>query len=239
MRLIDAPSPNFDARTRPPDMVVLHYTGMATGEAALERLRDPAAKVSAHYMIETDGRVFALVPEARRAWHAGVSYWQGERDVNGVSIGVELVNPGHDFDYPPFPKAQIAALVGLLGEVRERWTIPDARILGHSDVAPARKQDPGERFPWQDLAEAGHGLWVGALPSPGPPLALGDTGAGVAALQAGLSRLGYDCPPAGAFDADTALVVAAFQRHWRPMRVDGIADGETRARLVRLLRAAA
>jgi N-acetylmuramoyl-L-alanine amidase len=239
MRLIEASSPNFDARTRPPDMVVLHYTGMATGEAALARLRDPAAKVSAHYMIETDGRVFALVPEERRAWHAGVSYWQGERDINGVSIGVELVNPGHDFDYPPFPKAQIDALTALLGEVRERWTIPDSRILAHSDVAPARKQDPGERFPWQGLAEAGHGLWVGALPSPGAPLALGDEGAGVVALQAGLSRLGYDCPPTGVFDEATAVVVTAFQRHWRPTRVDGIADGETRARLVRLLRAAA
>src|SRR5215472_13238420 len=134
MSLIAAPSPNFDQRRSPPDMVVLHYTGMATG---------PEAQVSAHYMIELDGRVFQLVPEERRAWHAGVSFWKGERDVNAVSIGVELVNPGHDFGYADFPEMQVEALIGLLDAIRGRWTIPNARILGHSDVAPDRKIDPG------------------------------------------------------------------------------------------------
>ncbi|HEY2658127.1 MAG TPA: N-acetylmuramoyl-L-alanine amidase [Caulobacteraceae bacterium] len=238
MTPIDASSPNFDARRAPPDMVVLHYTGMETGEAALARLRDPAAKVSAHYMIEEDGRLYGLVAEERRAWHAGVSFWKGERDINAVSIGIELVNPGHEFGYRDFPDAQVTALIALLTEIRGRWDIADARILGHSDVAPERKQDPGERFPWKQLAEAGHGLWVEPPASPGAPLGLGEEGTGVFALQAGLTRLGYDCAPSGHYEPRTATAIAAFQRHWRPALVDGIADGETRARLVHLLRAA-
>ena len=173
---IAAPSPNFDARKSPPDMVVLHYTGMKTGPEALARLCDPEAKVSAHYLIEEDGRLYTLVAEARRAWHAGVSFWKGERDINAVSIGIELVNPGHEFGYRDFPDAQIAALVALLDDIRGRWDIPDSRILGHSDVAPARKQDPGERFPWQALAKAGHGLWVDPPASPGAPLSIGEIG---------------------------------------------------------------
>jgi len=236
---IAAPSPNFDARVSPPDMIVLHYTGMTTGDAALARLTDPASKVSAHYLIEEDGRLFALVPEARRAWHAGISSWQGARDINGLSVGVELVNPGHEFGYRPFGQRQIAALAELLGEIRSRWTVPDARILGHADVAPARKLDPGELFPWRVLAEAGHGLWVEPGSGHGPDLAEGDHGLGVAALQAGLVRLGFDCPASGSFDAETATVVRAFQRHWVQSRFDGIADGETRARLMALLRMAA
>ena len=239
MDLIPAPSPNFDARTAPPDMIVVHYTGMATGAAALARLRDAEAKVSAHYLIEEDGRVYALVPEERRAWHAGVSFWKGERDINAVSVGIELVNPGHEWGYRAFPDAQVAALIDLLGGIRERWSVPDGRILGHSDVAPGRKTDPGELFPWKSLAEAGHGLWVEPPAAPGPPLALGDDGTGVFALQAGLTRLGYDSAPSGQFDEHTRAIVTAFQRHWRPERVDGVADGETRARLVHLLRAAA
>jgi len=219
-------------------MVVLHYTGMLTGEAALARLRDAEAeaKVSAHYLIEEDGRVFALVPEQRRAWHAGRSFWKGDKDINAASIGIELVNPGHEWGYRDFPEAQIAALVALLDDIRGRWIIPDGRILGHSDVAPSRKEDPGERFPWKILAEAGHGLWVEPPASPGAPLTVGDNGTGVFAMQAGFTRLGYDCPPSGDYDADTATIVTAFQRHWRPRMVDGVADGETRARLVQLLR---
>lgn len=239
LTVIDAPSPNFDARTAPPDMLVLHYTGMQSGEAALARLRDPAAKVSAHWLIEEDGRVFALVAEERRAWHAGVSFWKGARDINALSIGVELVNPGEEFGYRPFPTAQIDALCALLDAVRGRWDIPDARILAHSDVAPDRKTDPGELFPWAELAARGHGLWVEPDPSPGAPLAQGEEGVGVFALQAGLNRLGFDSAPNGQFDAQTTRNVTAFQRHWRPAKVDGIADGETRARLVALLRAAA
>jgi N-acetylmuramoyl-L-alanine amidase len=228
MNPIAAPSPNFDARTRPPDMIVLHYTGMPTGEAALARLRDPEAKVSAHYLVEADGRVFALVPEERRAWHAGKSVWRGERDVN----------PGHEWGYRPFPDPQVEAVIALVADIRTRWTIPDARILGHSDVAPDRKEDPGELFPWKRLAEAGHGLWAEPAAAPGAPLAEGDEGPGVFALQAGLTRLGYDTPPTGAYDAATATVIRAFQRHWRPTRIDGAADGETRARLIALLRLA-
>lgn len=238
MTLIEAPSPNFDARTAPPSMLILHYTGMKTGAEAIARLRDPKAKVSAHYVVEEDGRVFALVPEARRAWHAGVSFWRGRRNLNGDSIGVEIVNPGHEFGYRAFPDAQIGAVIDLVAAIRARWSIEDRDIVGHSDVAPARKDDPGELFPWKRLAEAGHGLWAEPPPAPGDPIGEGEEGAAVFALQAGLSRLGYDLPPSGKFDADTACVVRAFQRHWRPEKVDGVADGETRARLIALLRGA-
>lgn len=233
-----APSPNFNPRKAPPDMVVLHYTGMPTGAEALARLCDPEAKVSAHYLVEEDGTVFALVDEARRAWHAGVSFWKGETDINDRSIGVEIVNPGHEFGYRPFPEAQVAAVIALLDDLRGRWTIHDARILAHSDVAPKRKEDPGELFPWARLAAAGHGLWAEPAAAPGAPLGEGDEGVGVFAFQAGLTRLGYDNAPSGKFDADTAANVRAFQRHWRPAQVDGIADGETRARLIALLRQA-
>jgi N-acetylmuramoyl-L-alanine amidase len=220
-------------------MAVLHYTGMRSGAEAIARLCDPQAKVSAHYVVEEDGRVFALVPEERRAWHAGASFWKGERDINAVSVGIEIVNPGHEFGYRPFPDDQVEAVIGLLDGIRGRWEISDGRILGHSDVAPARKEDPGELFPWRRLAEAGHGLWVEPDPAPGAPLAVGDKGPGVFALQAGLTRLGYDSAPSGQYDGDTEIIVRAFQRHWRPSQVDGVADGETRARLVHLLRAAA
>ena len=239
MEFIETPSPNFNARRAPPDMIVLHYTGMQTGEAALERLRDPAAEVSAHYMVEEDGRIFRLVPEERRAWHAGSSWWKGERDVNSVSIGIEIVNPGHEFGYRAFPQAQIDAVIALLGDVRSRWDVPNDRILGHSDVAPARKEDPGELFPWKELAHAGHGLWFEPQPAPGPPLKVDDEGVGVFALQAGLHRFGYEPRPSGKYDEETATVVRAFQRHWRPEGVDGVADGETRARLMGLLQLAA
>jgi N-acetylmuramoyl-L-alanine amidase len=238
MDVIAAPSPNFNARTAPPDMILLHYTGMPTGEAALARLRDPEAKVSAHYLVEEDGRVFSLVAEERRAWHAGVSFWKGETDINGRAVGVEIVNPGHEFGYRPFPVAQVDAVIALIAEIRGRWDIDDERILGHSDVAPDRKQDPGELFPWKQLAEAGHGLWAEPAAPPGGPLKEGAEGPGVFALQAGLTRLGYDCAPSGVYEPRTATIVRAFQRHWRPAKVDGVADGETRARLIALLRLA-
>ncbi|MCR5876392.1 N-acetylmuramoyl-L-alanine amidase [Phenylobacterium sp. J426] len=238
MTFIEAPSPNFDARTAPPDTLIMHYTGMETGEAALERLRDPEAKVSSHYLVEEDGRIFRLVREERRAWHAGVSFWKGQQALNGTSIGIEIVNPGHEFGYRPFPEAQIAAVIALTADIRSRWMIEDARIVGHSDIAPDRKIDPGELFPWKRLAEAGHGLWAEAPPAPGAAIAEGEEGAAVFALQAGLTRLGYNLPPSGKYDRDTTTVVSAFQRHWRPERFDGIADGETRARLIALLRLA-
>jgi N-acetylmuramoyl-L-alanine amidase len=242
IELIQAPSPNFDARRAPPDILVLHYTGMQTGEAALAHLCDPDAKVSAHYLVEEDGRVFQLVPEERRAWHAGRGVWQGEDDVNAASIGIEIVNPGHEFGYRAFPDAQIAAVIALTGDIRNRWTIPDNRIIAHSDLAPDRKADPGELFPWKRLAEAGHGLWfepaaerVAALTG---LLQKGDEGIGVMVLRAGLHRLGYGLKPGPDYDAETETTVRAFQRHWRQSRVDGVADGETRARLVGLLQLA-
>ncbi len=233
---IPAPSPNFNPRPAPPDMIVLHYTGMKTGAEALARLRDPQAQVSAHYLVEEDGRVFSLVAEERRAWHAGKSFWKGETNLNDRSIGIEIVNPGHEFGYRPFPERQIVAVIDLLTDIRSRWEIPDERILGHSDVAPARKEDPGELFPWDRLADAGHGYYPEVSAAPGARLATGDEGPGVFLLQAGLTRLGYDLPPSGQYDEDTATVVRAFQRHWRPDVVDGAADGETRARLMALLR---
>jgi N-acetylmuramoyl-L-alanine amidase len=215
-------------------MIVLHYTGMRTGAAALERLTDPAAKVSAHYMAEEDGRVLALVPEDRRAWHAGVSFWAGERDINGLSIGVEIVNPGHEFGYRPFPAPQVAALIALLDDIRGRWRIPDGRILAHADVAPDRKTDPGELFPWARLAAAGHGLWVEPEPEPSPGLRMGAEGDAVLRLQKFLAGLGYEQPAHGRFDALTAARVTAFQRHWLQTRFDGVADGATLARLAAL-----
>jgi N-acetylmuramoyl-L-alanine amidase len=238
----DAPSPNFDNRRAPPDMLVLHYTGMQTGEAALARLRDPDARVSAHYLVDEDGSILRLVDEGRRAWHAGQGAWQGETDCNAASIGIEIVNPGHEFGYRDFPEVQVDAVVSLISDIRTRWTIPDARIIGHSDMAPERKQDPGERFPWKRLAGLGHGLWfepaherIAAL---GAALGPGDEGLGVIVLRAGLHRLGYALQPGGDYDDATRLTVEAFQRHWRPGQVDGVADGETRATLMGVLQLA-
>lgn len=242
VQIIAAPSPNFNERRAPPDMLVLHYTGMPTGEAALARLCDAEAQVSAHYLVEEDGRIFGLVPEARRAWHAGRGVWQGEDDCNAASIGIEIVNPGHEFGYRAFPDAQIEAVIALISDVRERWTIPDNRIIGHSDLAPERKDDPGELFPWKRLAEAGHGLWfepaAERIKALGGLLQKGDDGIGVVVLRAGLHRLGYGIKPGGEYDAETEAAVRAFQRHWRQSRIDGVADGETRARLVGLLQLA-
>lgn len=248
MSLIELPSPNFNERTTLPDMVVLHYTGMPTGHEALERLCDPAAKVSAHYCVDEDGSVYRLVPEERRAWHAGVGFWKGATDINGLSIGIEIVNPGHEFGYRDFPPVQIDAVTGLLDAIRGRWEISDARILGHSDIAPERKQDPGERFPWKTLAEAGHGLWPDSFNSPdlppegvmGPPLGIGDAGPGVFVLQGALGKLGYKLLPGGPYDDETATVVRAFQRHWLPEQIgtelEGRADAGLRVRLMALLR---
>jgi len=231
MTIIPYPSPNHGPRRGEAgiDTLVLHYTGMPTGAAALARLTDPEAQVSTHYLIEEDGRVFALVPEALRAWHAGVSFWAGERDINSRSIGIELVNPGHEHGYRAFPEAQMAALIALAQGILARHPIPPVRVLGHSDVAPARRQDPGELFDWPRLAAAGIGLW----PKPGA----GTPPATTRAVQAALQRFGYELTPTGTEDARTRTVIAAFQRHFRPRIVDGVADDETRARLGDLLAA--
>ena len=242
--MIERPSPNFNERMSPPNMVILHYTGMETAEAALERMCDPEAKVSAHYMVAEDGQVWRLVPEERRAWHAGVSYWKGETGLNDIAIGIEIVNPGHEFGYHDFPPVQIDAVIGLLDQMRERWDIPDDRILGHSDIAPDRKEDPGERFPWQVLAQNGHGLWVEPAMPPegtmGPPLGEGDTGLGVFSLQSALGKLGYNILAGGPYDSETRVIVTAFQRHWVPQHIgtamEGCADAVTRVTLMALLR---
>ena len=222
---IDRPSPSFDARAAGPgvDILLLHYTGMPAAEAALARLCDPAAKVSAHYCIDEDGTCVRLVAEENRAWHAGVSAWAGATDINNRSIGVELVNPGHEFGYRPFPEPQMESLIALCRDILSRHSIPPARVLGHSDVAPQRKQDPGELFDWARLAAAGIGLWPGEPPT-APPIE-------AAEVQAMLRRYGYAVPHTGVLDAETAAVLTAFQRHFRPRDVSGVLDGETVARL--------
>lgn len=214
-------SPNRNERQLPVTMVVLHYTGMRTAEEALERMCNPAAEVSAHYMIDEDGTVTQLVDEDERAWHAGRSYWRGITDVNSASVGIELVNPGHEFGYRPFPKAQIEALLPLLGDIRRRHGIPRGNVVGHSDVAPARKQDPGELFPWDRLAR--HNLCL-PVPRVGMRLVYDNPGAFYLALE----RFGYDI-------SDGRAAVRAFQRRFRPKRVDGEIDGECGALLFELL----
>lgn len=236
-------SPNHGPRAggRAPDMLLLHYTGMQTAEAAIERLCDPAAQVSAHYVVLEDGGILGLVDEDRRAHHAGVSSWRGETDVNSLSIGVEIVNPGHEFGYRPFPPPQIAAVTALARAIIGRWRIPAARVLAHSDVAPRRKQDPGELFPWQSLAAAGVGVWPGtvaeAVDDGFVPLALGVAGPPVRALQAMLADYGYGIALSGVYDEETAAVVTALQRHFRPSRVDGTCDRATLEVLMRLMQA--
>lgn len=230
------PSPNHGERIGgPADAIILHYTGMATGAAALDLLCSPAAQVSCHYLVWEDGRVFQLAPEARRAWHAGKSVWAGESDMNSRSIGVEIVNPGHDGGAPPYPDAQIDAVIALCRDIAARLAIRPERILAHSDIAPGRKADPGEFFPWPRLFEAGVGHWVAPSPiRPGPVHEPGAIGPPVAALQALLASYGYGLTPTGVYDEATRDVVAAFQRHFRPARVDGIVDVSTIETLRRL-----
>ena len=231
-------SPNFGQRRGPlePDMIVLHYTGMETGVAAARWLCDPASEVSSHYLVHEDGGIVQMVRESDRAWHAGKSSWRGHTDINSCSIGIEIVNPGHELGYHAFPKRQIAAVVELCHGISSRHTVPPERILAHSDVAPGRKVDPGEKFPWRQLAGAGVGHFVEAVPiRPGPVLKSGDCGAGVEQLQSMLALYGYGVDITGIFEPQTRSVVEAFQRHFRPRRVDGIADGSTLRTLRRLL----
>jgi N-acetylmuramoyl-L-alanine amidase len=224
-------SPNHGSRGEPPNvrpinMLVLHYTGMQTAAAALDRLCDPAAQVSSHYLVEEDGAVWRLVPEERRAFHAGVSCWLGERDLNHVSIGVEIVNPGHEWGYREFPEAQMRAVEALCRDIIARRRIPPYRVVGHSDIAPDRKSDPGERFDWPRLARAGIGLWP--PPHPGAARRRG-RGVGVihrTAALADLARIGY-CVSRGT----EQIALAAFQRRFRRERWDGLLDLETSLRL--------
>jgi N-acetylmuramoyl-L-alanine amidase len=229
---VDRPSPNHDPRAEGPvDILVMHYTGMQTAEEALSRLCDPEAKVSAHYTVDRDGTVYAHVPESLRARHAGISFWAGSRDVNSRSIGIEIVNPGHEFGYVPFAEVQTESVLELSREILSRHPIPPSNVVGHSDVAPNRKQDPGELFPWARLAGNGIGLWplMTSVPTSDAPLPAAEFDAFVKNLR----RYGYGIPP----DVEWSLrdVIVAFQRHFRPARIDGVADAECAAILDALL----
>ncbi len=230
-------SPNHGERGRAVDSLILHYTGMPTAASALELLLGPEAGVSSHYFVDEDGTILQLVPEDRRAWHAGRSSWAGEDDMNSASIGVEIVHPGHA-DPHPFPQAQIDAVVHLCRDICARNDIPARRVLAHSDIAVGRKIDPGEFFPWQELAERGVGHYVSPTPlAAGPTLERGASGPEVATLQDMLADYGYKIAATGRYDDDTAEVVTAFQRHFRPRLVDGRADFSTRTTLRKLIAA--
>jgi N-acetylmuramoyl-L-alanine amidase len=222
------PSPNHNERQGGvvPNMIVLHYTGMPDCEAALKRICNPTSEVSAHYVVRENGHVVQCVAEERRAWHAGQSSWAGETDINSCSIGIELCNPGHDHGYPDFPKRQIAALTALCRGIFTRYRIRADRVLAHSDVAPARKLDPGEKFPWKVLADSGIGIWVKAAPigQGGPIFVLGERDPTIEEAQRLLAKFGYGATANGYFDSMTRDAVAAFQRHFRPARVDGVLD---------------
>jgi N-acetylmuramoyl-L-alanine amidase len=224
LKTISRPSPNHDARPpgTPVDVLVMHYTGMRTAEAALARLCDPASKVSSHYTVDEDGTVYAHVPEEQRAWHAGTSWWAGARDINARSIGIEIVNPGHEFGYRAFPAEQIDAVIALTKDILSRHPIPQRRVLGHSDVAPGRKEDPGELFPWHQLAAAGIGLWPHEHKAVLP-----------ISFEKALRRYGYGIRPDTEVSPEQAIT--AFQRHFRPGKLDGLMDAECESILAGLL----
>ena len=221
LRMVETPSPNWDERGAPVSMIVLHYTGMETGEAAIERLRDPAAKVSSHYLVAEDGTILRLVDEGKRAWHAGRSHWRGAEDVNAISIGIEIVNPGHEHGYRPFPEAQIDALLPLVALIKERHGITRGNVVGHSDIAPTRKRDPGELFPWHRLARL-------RLALPRPTRGLMDPHWTQGGFLLALERFGYDV-------AEPMAAIMAFQRRFRPELIDGEVDAECRMILLALL----
>jgi N-acetylmuramoyl-L-alanine amidase len=234
------PAANHDERRggREPDILLLHYTGMESAEAACQRLCAAESNVSCHYVVLEDGATLQLVPERLRAWHAGVSSWEGETDVNSRSIGVEIANPGHEFGYPDFPDAQIAAVVELCRDISARWSMQPQLVLAHSDVAPRRKEDPGEKFPWARLAAAGVGHWVEPTPlDDDGGLGEGDEGEPVEQLQTLLSLYGYGIEIDGRYGSATGAVVRAFQRHFRQARIDGVADFSTTDTLRNLLKA--
>jgi len=227
LKIVECPSPNHDERNGPVDILVMHYTGMKTADEALARLTDiNPPRVSSHYTVGRDGCVFRHVPEELRAWHAGVSWWQGERNVNARSIGIEIVNPGHEFGYIPFTDEQIAAVIELSKGILSRHAIPAIRVVGHSDVAPARKEDPGELFPWEQLAQEGIGRWPQPLHVKGFSLQESE-------IAAQLSRYGYGVAPD--MEVPLAKVITAFQRHFRPSLVNGEWDSECAEALASLL----
>lgn len=234
------PAPNREERRegRFPDMLVLHYTGMESSDAALDWLTREESKVSCHYLIDEEGRIAQLVPEEMRAWHAGQSLWAGETDLNSCSIGIEIHNPGHDLDYRDFPEVQMQAVEALGLDILQRHPVRPERVLAHSDIAPGRKRDPGEKFDWARLARAGIGLWVPPAPAATDlGLGPGDEGAAVLALQQDLAAFGYGVELTGTYGRGLENVVQAFQRHFRPERLDGRADASTQDTLKRLLTA--
>jgi N-acetylmuramoyl-L-alanine amidase len=237
LRIRELPSPNQDERPpdTPIDMLILHYTGMRTAGEAIARLRDPAARVSSHYVVDEDGAVLALVPEARQAFHAGVSYWRGHRQLNARSIGVEIANPGHEFGYRDFPVLQLAAVCDLCLAVLARHPIPARNVLAHSDVAPERKQDPGEKFDWRALAENDVGLWPHDVPDLGTADVVRDA-ASLRDVRGALAGIGYLVAPEGGPDPALAAALRAFQRHWRAEAITGEADAGTLARLAAVRR---
>ncbi len=229
MKIIERPSPNFNERVgvSGPDILIMHYTGMQSCQAAVTRLTDAASRVSSHYTVDEDGTVYRHVAEEMRAWHAGVSSWRGATDINSRSVGIEIVNPGHEFGYRAFPDVQIAAVEKLSQGIVARHKIASRNVIGHSDIAPGRKTDPGELFPWRHFAQAGLGVWVEAKPGREASLARPETGARVGELQTALQRYGYGLEITSVYDEPTEIVVSAFQRHFRPSLFDGVADAET------------
>ena len=228
-------TPNVNSRdpSLPLQYVVLHYTGMENGHAALSRLMDPKAEVSAHYMIDEDGKVTQLADEDKRAWHAGKSFWRGTTDLNSASIGIELVNPGHQFGYRAFPTMQMKALASLLRDIIARHNLsPKTALLAHSDIAPGRKEDPGELFPWQELAAQGLGVWPQPVEDDYKPASDHD-------VQLMLRQIGYFCPDHGEYDRDMREALLAFQRHYEPNNLTGTPERETIARLRAVLRSLA
>tara|TARA_R110002126_G_scaffold291791_2_gene458533 strand:- start:62864 stop:63625 length:762 start_codon:yes stop_codon:yes gene_type:complete len=233
------PSPNFGERLNGTvDMLVLHYTGMDSADEALQWLCSPQSQVSAHYFVFEDGRAVQMVAEEKRAWHAGKSIWKGESDSNSRSIGIEIANPGHQGNYPDFPLAQMETVINLCQKCAKRWAIAPEMVLAHSDIAPQRKEDPGEKFPWRSLFDSGVGHWVEPSGAAGGRFfQRGDSGQPVEALQAMLGLYGYGVEITGNFDEHLEIVIKAFQRHFRPERVDGIADASTIETLHKLLSA--
>jgi N-acetylmuramoyl-L-alanine amidase len=232
------PSGNRDAREGglKPSILLLHYTGMSTAESAILWLAAPEARVSCHYVVDEAGTITQMVPEAARAWHAGLSHWQGATEINSHSIGIEIHNPGHDGGYPDFPEAQMRSVEALSLDIIGRHGIEARHVLAHSDIAPRRKKDPGEKFDWARLARAGVGHWTEPVPvSGGPALERGARGEEVLRLQEALSVYGYGVPCTGEYCEDTEIVVTAFQRHFRPALVDGRTDRSTRETLQALL----
>lgn len=219
LNILQHPSHNFEVRPNgiSPDLIILHYTDLPSVEEALHRLCDPEFKVSAHYLISKEGQIYQLVDPTYRAWHAGVSWWQGEKDINSRSIGIELDNLGHQFGPEPYPIIQINALVSLLGELVIRFQIPPHRIWGHSDVAPLRKMDPGELFPWQVLADKGYGIW------PLKKMMYNSISMSTTEIQNALLKIGYYCPQTGIWDEESAAACRAFQRHFTPQEITGYA----------------